>query len=160
MSEFLFQYEPVPPTTWVYLSSLLMIGVYFKFSRFWSVRNVDLALLILLAPGLLMVILGEQKTRQEAGRSEPVAVVDDDAAADVEDEADATNSTELILTSDRDASGPVEETAAPPPEADPSSESAETEGDLAATDGDSTQRAEEWSGQFVGYIWLFSVLGI
>ena len=53
MSEILFQYHKVDPTTWVYLSSLLMIGLFFKFNRFWSVRNLDLVLLILLAPGLL-----------------------------------------------------------------------------------------------------------
>ena len=50
MSEFLFQYVPVHPITWVYLSSLLMIGLFFKFGRFWSVRNLDLVLLILLVP--------------------------------------------------------------------------------------------------------------
>src|SRR5439155_7574140 len=55
MSEILFQYEKVNPTTWVYLSSLLMIGLFFQFNRFWTVRNLDLVLLILLAPGLLMV---------------------------------------------------------------------------------------------------------
>lgn len=58
MSEILFQYHRVHPTTWVYLSSLLMIGLYFKFGRFWSVRNLDLVLLILLAPGLLMAQYG------------------------------------------------------------------------------------------------------
>ena len=58
MSEILFQYHKVNPTTWVYLSSLLMLGLYFKFGRFWSVRNLDLVLLILLAPGLLMAQYG------------------------------------------------------------------------------------------------------
>jgi hypothetical protein len=55
MSEILFHYQKVDPTTWVYLSSLLTICLFFKFNRFWSVRNLDLVLLILLAPGLLMV---------------------------------------------------------------------------------------------------------
>src|SRR6056297_836702 len=59
MSEFLFQYHAVEPTTWVYLSSLLMIGLFFKFSRLWSIRNLDLILLILLAPGLLMIHYGQ-----------------------------------------------------------------------------------------------------
>src|SRR6185295_13694072 len=54
MSEILFQYHKVNPTTWVYLSSLLTIGLFFKFSRVWSVRNVDLLGLIMLAPGLLL----------------------------------------------------------------------------------------------------------
>lgn len=61
MSEFLIYYRKVDPTTWAYLSSLLMIGLYFKFNRFWSVRNLDLVLLILLAPGLLMVHMGRQQ---------------------------------------------------------------------------------------------------
>ena len=54
MSEILFKYQQVAPTTWAYLSSLLTIALYFKFSRFWSVRNLDLVVLILLAPGLLI----------------------------------------------------------------------------------------------------------
>jgi hypothetical protein len=58
MSEILFQYHKVHPTTWVYLSSLLTIGLFFKFSRVWSVRNLDLLGLIMLAPGLLMVEYG------------------------------------------------------------------------------------------------------
>ncbi len=58
MSEILLRYEQVAPTTWAYLSSLLTIALYFKFSRFWSVRNLDLVILILLAPGLLLVQYG------------------------------------------------------------------------------------------------------
>ena len=60
MNEILFHYHPVHATTWVYLSSLLMIGLFFKFSRLWSVRNLDLIGLILLAPGLLMVQYGKE----------------------------------------------------------------------------------------------------
>jgi hypothetical protein len=58
MSDILFQYHKVEPTTWVYLSSLLMIGLFFKFSRFWSIRNLDVVLLILFAPGLILVDWG------------------------------------------------------------------------------------------------------
>jgi hypothetical protein len=61
MSEILFHYHKVDPTTWVYLSSLLTIALFFKFNRFWSVRNLDLVLLILLAPGLLMVNQSRQR---------------------------------------------------------------------------------------------------
>ena len=71
MSEILFHYQKVNPTTWVYLSSLLMIGLYFKFGRFWSVRNLDLVLLILLAPGLLIAQYGgeERSQRRASGGS-------------------------------------------------------------------------------------------
>ena len=55
MPEILFHYERVNPTSWAYLSSLLMLALYFKFNRIWSVRNVDLFLLITFAPGLLLV---------------------------------------------------------------------------------------------------------
>ncbi len=58
MSHILFQYHKVNPTTWVYLSSLLTIALFFKFSRVLSVRNLDLIGLILLAPGLLVVDYG------------------------------------------------------------------------------------------------------
>ncbi len=65
MNEILFHYEKIDPTTWAYLASLLIVGLFFKFSRFWSVRNLDLLLLILLTPGLLLVSEG-QKTRLDA----------------------------------------------------------------------------------------------
>jgi len=55
MPDILFHYERVNPTSWAYLSSLLMLALYFKFNRIWSVRNIDLFLLIFLAPGLLLV---------------------------------------------------------------------------------------------------------
>ena len=53
MSEILFQYYPVRLTTWFYLASILSIALFFKFNRVWSIRNLDLVGLILLAPGLV-----------------------------------------------------------------------------------------------------------
>ncbi|MEE9603315.1 MAG: hypothetical protein V3V75_08430 [Thermoguttaceae bacterium] len=60
MHHILFEYEISPPT-WVYLSSLLTIGIYFKFRRFWSVRNLDLFGLIAFSPGLLLVGRGVEQ---------------------------------------------------------------------------------------------------
>ena len=60
MQDILFEYQ-MNPTTWVYLSSLIMIAVYFKFRRFWSVRNLDLIGLIAFAPGLLLVARGQEQ---------------------------------------------------------------------------------------------------
>ncbi len=71
MSDFPLGYERVPPTTWAYLSSLLLLAVYFKFNRAWSIRNVDLILVILLAPGLLFVhfgAVGRERVRSEIAR--------------------------------------------------------------------------------------------
>src|SRR5271154_892485 len=58
MKDLLYDYE-LNLTTWMYLSSLLTIAIYFKFSRLWSLRNLDLLGLIALAPGLLLVGLPE-----------------------------------------------------------------------------------------------------
>ncbi|MCE5267124.1 MAG: hypothetical protein LLG00_04490 [Planctomycetaceae bacterium] len=57
MQEILFGYK-LNPTTWAYVSALMMIGIYFKFHRFWSVRNLDLVALIALSPGLLLLYHG------------------------------------------------------------------------------------------------------
>ena len=54
MQQILFEFE-MNATTWAYLSALLIIGDYFKFRRFWSVRNLDLIGLICFAPGLLLI---------------------------------------------------------------------------------------------------------
>ncbi len=45
-------YEVNQPT-WFYLSLLLILAVYFRFSRFWSLRNFDLLLMLSIAPALL-----------------------------------------------------------------------------------------------------------
>ncbi len=64
MQEILFDYK-LNPTTWAYISALMMIGIYFKFRRFWSVRNLDLVALIGFSPALLLVYYGLSK--QNAG---------------------------------------------------------------------------------------------
>jgi hypothetical protein len=66
MSEVLFQYYGVNPTSWFYLSSLLSIALFFKFNRVLSVRNLDLLLIILLAPGLLAVEFGLRRASGDA----------------------------------------------------------------------------------------------
>ena len=81
MSNLPFGYEPIEPSTWAWLSSLLMIALFFKFNRFWSFRNLDLVLIILLAPGLLMVHYGHQshldmKRAELEARQNAAAVVD------------------------------------------------------------------------------------
>ncbi|NND96706.1 MAG: hypothetical protein HKN47_05185 [Pirellulaceae bacterium] len=56
------------------MSSFLTIGLFFVFHRFWSVRNLDIVLLILLAPGLLMVHEGRRRQLRQL-ESEKVAAV-------------------------------------------------------------------------------------
>ncbi len=72
MPDILFHYERVNPTSWAYLSSLLMLALYFKFNRIWSVRNIDLLLLTQLAPGLLLV----QWAWENAGVAENAATIE------------------------------------------------------------------------------------
>ena len=50
----LFQYEMLP-TTWFYVSAIIILAIFFKFNRVWSVRNFDIVCLILLTPGLLLI---------------------------------------------------------------------------------------------------------
>lgn len=60
MSHLLLYYQRPEPATWVFLSSFLLFGLFFVFHRFWSLRNLDLVLLVLLAPGLMMVYEGRK----------------------------------------------------------------------------------------------------
>ena len=53
----LFQYEMLP-TSWFYLSSILIIALFFRFNRLASVRNLDVLGLIALTPGLVYVAMG------------------------------------------------------------------------------------------------------
>lgn len=73
MDRILYKYE-LNPTTWVYLSSLLTIAIFFKFSRFWSVRNFDLLGLLAISPGLLMIAYGQEMAATQAAREPPAAV--------------------------------------------------------------------------------------
>ncbi|MDR1960358.1 MAG: hypothetical protein LBQ54_15205 [Planctomycetaceae bacterium] len=56
----LFQYEMLP-TTWFYLSSLMIIAIFFKFNRFLSIRNLDLVGLVFITPGLLFLSMSRDK---------------------------------------------------------------------------------------------------
>ena len=64
MEQFSFAYQQIDGTIWAFASSLLMISLFFKFNRFWSVRNFDLLLIILLAPSLIMVHKGMTMANQ------------------------------------------------------------------------------------------------
>lgn len=44
------------PEAWLFLSWLGVVTIYFKFNRFWSLRNLDLLLLFVLAPGILWLV--------------------------------------------------------------------------------------------------------
>ena len=67
MNQVLYGYS-VSGATWIYLSALLIVGVYFRFNRLWSRRNLDLVLLLALSPGLLLIEHGAMQPDADAGR--------------------------------------------------------------------------------------------
>lgn len=93
MSEVLLYYRQVNPTTWAYLSSLLIIALYFKFNRFWSVRNLDLVLLILLSPGLLMIHHGQALQTAAQEWTETASTRESQPADPLNKDADSTDAT-------------------------------------------------------------------
>lgn len=46
------------PEVWLFLSLLAFVTFFFKFGRFWSVRNLDLLLVFAPAPGLMRLVAG------------------------------------------------------------------------------------------------------
>ncbi len=109
MSEILLHYKRPDPTTWVYLSSFLTIGLFFVFHRFWSLRNVDIVLLILLAPGLLMVHEGRQRRLIEIEQAAQVAAQAQQNSLPLESDPPA-----MALTTDQDT-GELSAAGAPDP---------------------------------------------
>ncbi|MGL6225572.1 MAG: hypothetical protein ACRC10_02985 [Thermoguttaceae bacterium] len=57
----LFQYEMLP-TTWFYVSALMILAIFFRFNRLLSIRNVDLLGVILLGLGLLFYAMNNLQT--------------------------------------------------------------------------------------------------
>ena len=55
MQSILFDFQRPGGTSWFYLSFILALAVYFRFSRILSLRNLDLIALFLGVPGLLAV---------------------------------------------------------------------------------------------------------
>jgi len=46
----------IGPKIWVFGTLLLCVTLFFKFGRFWSIRNLDLVLLFALAPGMMILV--------------------------------------------------------------------------------------------------------
>ena len=163
MKDILFQYTQVDPTTWVYLSSLLMIGLYFKFNRLWSVRNLDLLLLILLAPGLLLVQHGQQD--RLASRSSAEAPVSGETTSEppVDSPADETSDAEDVPV---DGVQPADDEVVSDEVVSDEVVSDEVVSDEVVSDevvSDevvSDEVASLSTVEYLGYFWLFAVGGI
>ncbi|WDQ17684.1 hypothetical protein [Rhodopirellula sp. P2] len=148
MSEFLLYYRRPDPTTWVYLSSFLTIGLFFVFRRFWSIRNLDIVLLILLAPGLLMVNEGYRRQTRLAR----LASAEISAAANsipVEAEREDAAPTELSPNNEALPEAPAE------PESPPALRELTSEELTTLQGSDAYQRAAQL--QRTGFITLFCI---
>ncbi len=56
MSGSLVQDLGIGPEIWLFLSLIGCLTLFFKFSRVWSVRNLDLLLLFALSPGMMLLV--------------------------------------------------------------------------------------------------------
>ncbi|MEZ6096177.1 MAG: hypothetical protein R3C03_18455 [Pirellulaceae bacterium] len=148
MGNLAFGYEQIPASSWAYLSSLLMLALFFKFNRFWALRNLDLILLILLAPGLLMVNYGGINRRAPANVEQAVKTGDEILVGEQDGTADPGEGNETRVN--RDAELGIDsgsETSIP--QVDPNSEVTEPTPASELTEADWVRRA--------GFVWLFSV---
>ena len=158
MDTFPFIYVRVAPSTWAYLSSLLMLALFFKFNRFWSVRNLDLCLIILLAPGLLLIEGGRQWVAQNSSVVESAS----NLAEPIEKAmppAGLQESVDSESTAGGDNPIPMEEGLLPPKDEEENSATPTTDEKVASgKELNLDSKGVVW--QRLGYYWLFSIGGI
>ena len=70
----LLPFYQINAATWFYLSLLLIVAVFLKFDRLWSLRNLDLILLLCISPAVFFIQPGEQEADPETGYSWVFAV--------------------------------------------------------------------------------------
>ncbi len=148
MGSFPFGYKPIEATTWAYVSSLLMLALFFKFNRFWSFRNIDLILIVLLSPGLLMVYYGTNPPAGILSYFSEAVSVDSPARAILEEREGTTQNTDGVVspeTSSQDNFA-AEPTVRPEPRRNANSNNA-------------TKNLSQWQDglQYRGFLWLFGV---
>ncbi|MEL7498472.1 MAG: hypothetical protein AAFN77_12745 [Planctomycetota bacterium] len=167
MGEFPFGYEKIAGTTWAYLSSLLMIALFFKFNRFWSVRNLDLLLIVLLVPGLLLVEGGIRQANSDAKQSINQATTSQDGTQLSDSELPAPLDSE-VPSRDPDSTpkNDIDSDMAPQPTdetettslVNPFPTNPKTLQPIELNTDIADASEQEGSGlQRIGYIWLFSV---
>jgi hypothetical protein len=144
MSDFPFGYEQIHPTTWFYLSSLLTIGLYFKFNRAWSVRNLDLVLLILLGPGLLLQVHGHQLQQSAQRLAAAASVIQEDPHTGLPGEG---------ITTPGDNGQPNPANAAVVP-----SGASANAGPVSSSHAAQIQRGRFF--EILGFVWLFGIGGL
>jgi hypothetical protein len=155
-----FAYERIDESTWMYLSSFLILAIFFKFNRAWSIRNLDLFLVVMLAPGLLLIQSGRfTHTNYLQSRASTVASASTEARETAGAESDATQT-----------ANDGEQEADNEGEPSTSNESVEGESNGVATkvandapaleDEDSIAQQPGVARQRYGYFWMFGIAGL
>ena len=145
-----FRYEVIPSTSWAYLSTILMVSIYFKFNRLISIRNLDILMLAMLAPGLLFVQHGDQQKRAIEKRLQDNGIVLQDYLDSKMDEDESGDPESLSEGESADA-----------PPVDSSDVSNLEAGNLKNQIVFFVKRLEFLESlQFTGYVWLFFVGGM
>ncbi|XZE21170.1 hypothetical protein SH449x_001067 [Pirellulaceae bacterium SH449] len=105
MNEFLFHYLRLDPPVWVFLSSFLVIGLFLMFHRFWSLRNLDIFLILLFTPGILLVYEGASRKQIAAAKTEMVAPAETTAENSSVSVSEAVGGSTSVISSSTDSQG-------------------------------------------------------
>ncbi len=87
MSDFLFYYVRPEPPTWVFLSVFAIVGFFVVFRRFWSLRNLDILMILAFTPGFMMVYEGRKATLEPHLDAEPVVVASETSDGSLTDKS-------------------------------------------------------------------------
>ena len=149
MSDFLSHYREIDPTTWVYVSSLMIIGIFFKFGRFWSVRNLDLVLLIVFTPGLLLVHFGKDAQTKARALTAEAPVVQSVAGEQVEVPSEHSNPDDSVESNEGQLADVVAPVAGSEVVEQPAGSADRTPQERELERGRMIER--------LGFLWLFAV---
>lgn len=138
------------------MSSLVMLALFFKFNRFWSIRNLDLVLIVLLAPGLLMIDGGrrwvDQYQRQQATLAQNVGTDEQKNELTIlasPQVGAANNTTASVLPPQGVDQPPIDESAIDPNVLN------ETDKQLDSAEPPTNTTGHAW--QRWGYYWMFGI---
>lgn len=160
MNDFLFHYLRLEPPVWVFLSSFLVIGLFLMFHRFWSLRNLDILLILMFTPGILLVYEGANRRQVTIAKQldATVAASKDNLPSSVaSNDVDSPKNTGSGSAEDSAKSGPG---TPQPPSVGASESTAELEVQQQLREGVARLREESASNDtlsYIGYFWLIVV---
>ncbi|MFN7873800.1 MAG: hypothetical protein ACK5PB_00685 [Pirellula sp.] len=160
MDDFLFHYLRLEPPVWVFLSSFLVIGLFLMFHRFWSLRNLDILLILLFTPGILLVYEGANRRQVTIAKQLDATVT---ASKDNLQSSVASNdvdSPKITGSGTTEGGAPSGQDTPQPPNAGSSESTAELESQQPLRSDVARLREESASNDtlsYIGYFWLIVV---